>query len=118
MHNDLFMSLIISDNSHIIKTETLSVGLPPALSVLVLLLFILFSSQILLQSKYTLLQCASPDAIARLPATKLEKDSEKLWTEYFINQKHGSLKDNLMDCLGDVGDAGSLIQVGFSPMLN
>ena len=116
MRNDHFMSLIISGNSQIIKTETLSVGLPPALSVLVLT--IIFSSQILLQSKYTLLQCASPDAIARLPATKLEKDSEKLWTEYFINQKHGSLKDNLMDCLGDVGDAGSLIQVGFSPMLN
>jgi hypothetical protein len=62
------------------------------------------------------LQCASPDAIARLPATKLKHDAEKLWTEYFRNQKHGSLKDYLVHCLGNDKDAennGSLVQVSF-----
>ena len=70
-----------------------------------------------MQSKYTLLQCASPDAIARLPATELKHDAEKLWREYFINQEHGSLKDYLVHCLGNVDDTeydGSLVQVSFS----
>ena len=70
-----------------------------------------------MQSKYTLLQCASPDAIARLPATELKHDAEKLWREYFINQKHGSLKDYLVHCLGNVNDTeydGSLVQVSFA----
>jgi hypothetical protein len=63
-----------------------------------------------------LLQCASPDAIARLPATKLELDAEKLWAEYFRNQKHGSLKDYLVHCLGndkDTENNNSLVQVSF-----
>jgi capsid portal protein len=73
-----------------------------------------------MQSKYTLLQCASPDAIARLPATKLKYDAEKLWTKYFRNQKHGSLKDYMVHCLQNKDDAennGSLVQVSFL-MLN
>ncbi|CAB4038329.1 Hypothetical predicted protein, partial [Paramuricea clavata] len=71
------------------------------------------NEQILSQSIYTLLQCASPDAIARLPATKLKHDAEKLWTEYFRNQKHGSLKDYLVHCLGnnkDTENDSSLVQ--------
>ena len=62
------------------------------------------------------MQCASPDAIARLPATKLKHDAAKLWIEYFKNQKHGSLKDYLVYCLGNNTDTesdGSLVQVSF-----
>ena len=63
-----------------------------------------------------LLQCVSPDAIARLPATKLQHDADEIWKEYFKNQKHGSLKDYLVHCLGDDKDSehgGSLVQVSF-----
>ena len=63
-----------------------------------------------------MLQTASPDAIARLAATKLKHDAEDLWTEYFENQKHGSLKDYLVHCLGNnhgTDEYGSLVQVGF-----
>ena len=69
-----------------------------------------------MQSQNTLLQCASPDAIARLPATKLKDDAKLYWTEYFINQKHGSLKDYVVHCLRDVDNTenhGSLVQAGF-----
>ena len=64
-----------------------------------------------------MLQTASPDAIARLAATELKHDAEDLWTEYFQNQKHGSLNDYLVHCLRnyDGNDIyGSLVQVGFS----
>ena len=63
-----------------------------------------------------MLQCASPDAIARLPATELERNAIEIWKEYFKNQKHGSLKDYLAHCLGDDKDSkhgGSLVQVSF-----
>ena len=64
-----------------------------------------------------LLQCASPDAIARLPATQLRHYADEIWREYFKNQKHASLKDYLVhNCLGDDKDsehAGSLVQVSF-----
>ena len=63
-----------------------------------------------------MLQCASPDAIARLPATKLKYEAENLWIEYFKNQKHGSLKDFLAHCLRKDVDSesdGSLIQVNY-----
>ena len=63
-----------------------------------------------------LLQCASPDAIARLPATKLRYNADEIWREYFKVQKHGSLKDYLAHCLGDDKDTasgGSLVQVSF-----
>ena len=65
------------------------------------------------------MQCASPDAIARLPATKLKHDADELWTEYFRNQKHGSLKDYLVHCLGNNKDPesdGSLVQVSFQTL--
>ena len=66
-----------------------------------------------------LLQCASPDAIARLPATKLQPDADEIWKEYFKNQRHGSLKEYLVYCLEDDknsknGGRGSLVQVRFS----
>jgi hypothetical protein len=67
------------------------------------------------------LQCASPDAIARLRATELKHDAEELWKEYFRNQKHGSLKDYLVNCLGnnkDTENDGSLVQVSFLTMNN
>ncbi|XP_028416584.1 E3 ubiquitin-protein ligase rnf213-alpha-like [Dendronephthya gigantea] len=69
--------------------------------------------QILLQSKLALLQCASPDAIARLPATRMKGDAEKLWNVYFKTQRHGSLKDYLVACLDRVTPEkhGSLIQI-------
>jgi hypothetical protein len=63
-----------------------------------------------------LLQCASPDAIARVPATELKYDADELWTEYFRNQKHGSLKDYLVYCLKNIKDTesdGFLVQVSF-----
>ena len=62
-----------------------------------------------------LLQCVSPDAIARLPATKLEHYADEIWREYFKNQKHGSLKDYLVYWLKDKKNiksgCGSLLQV-------
>ena len=61
-----------------------------------------------------LLQCASPDAIARLKATELRHDAEKLWNMYFKIQKHGSLSDYLQGAFtgNDIQDCeGSLVQV-------
>lgn len=74
----------------------------------------LYIIQVLSYSKRTLLQCASPDAIARLPFTKLKRYAEELWTEYFTNQRHGSLKDYLVHYLRkDTTEYdGSLVQVG------
>jgi hypothetical protein len=63
-----------------------------------------------------LLQCASPDAIARLRETKLKDHADEIWTEYFENQKHGSLKEYLVHCFRDDKDNGnnsSLVQVSF-----
>ena len=47
-------------------------------------------------SKSMLLQCATSDSIARLSSIKqIDKDLNKelIWNEYFIKQKHTSLKD-------------------------
>jgi hypothetical protein len=67
-----------------------------------------------------LLQCASPDAIARLPASKLKHDADAIWIEYFKNQKHGSLKEYLVHCLRENKDTennGSLVQVSVNTKL-
>lgn len=41
------------------------------------------------------MQCASPDAIARLPATRLKPFAMELWAAYFDHQKHSSLVEYL-----------------------
>lgn len=38
-----------------------------------------------------LLEMATPDAIARLPATHLEGEARDLWNIYFDEQQHSSL---------------------------
>ena len=64
-----------------------------------------------------LLQCASPDAIARLPATELKFDADEICKEYFKKQKHGSLKDYLIHCLRineNTEKDGALVQVSLN----
>ena len=38
-----------------------------------------------------LLEMATPDAIARLPATRLEEEACNFWNVYFREQQHSSL---------------------------
>jgi E3 ubiquitin-protein ligase RNF213 len=55
-------------------------------------------SQVIYLAKKFLLRCATPDSIIRISSSKEFKDStekEFLWNEYFVNQKHLSLKELL-----------------------
>ena len=66
------------------------------------------------QSQELLLQCATPDAVARLPCTQLAQQADRLWSTYFTTQEHSSLTAFLKKVLtteerGE--DMGSLIQV-------
>ena len=60
-----------------------------------------------------MLQCATPDAVARLPCTQLAQQADKLWSTYFTMQEHSSLTAFLKNVLTieERGDKGSLIQV-------
>ena len=49
------------------------------------------SPQVLEKSQRLLLQCAFPDAVARLQSTQLHADADDLWTAYFTEQQHSSL---------------------------
>ncbi|XP_072028880.1 E3 ubiquitin-protein ligase RNF213-like [Amphiura filiformis] len=51
--------------------------------------------------KISLLQCATPEAIMRLPYSKLKDEFGDLFEIYFSNQKHSSLKEYLCHHLKD-----------------
>ena len=59
------------------------------------------------------MQCATPDAVARLPCTQLAQQGEKLWSTYFTMQEHSSLTAFLKNVLTieEREDKGCLIQV-------
>ena len=62
-----------------------------------------------------LLQCATPDAVARLPCTQLAQQADNLWATYFTTQEHSSLTAFLRNVLTMEErhrDKGTLIQVG------
>ena len=46
-----------------------------------------------------LLQCATPDAVARLVHTKLATQADELWEIYFTGQEHSSLTAFLRNVL-------------------
>ena len=46
-----------------------------------------------------LLQCATPDAVARLVHTKLATQADQLWEIYFTGQEHSSLTAFLRNVL-------------------
>ena len=61
-----------------------------------------------------LLQCATPDAVARLPCTQLAQQADNLWATYFTVQEHSSLTAFLRNVLTTEEkreDKGTLIQV-------
>ena len=68
-----------------------------------------------------LLEMAAPDAIARLPATPLERRARSIWDVYFHEQQHSSLAAFMMHVLS-LDDAhiakkrqeGLLIQVSLN----
>ncbi|XP_046861644.1 E3 ubiquitin-protein ligase rnf213-alpha-like [Xenia sp. Carnegie-2017] len=71
-------------------------------------------SKVLEVSKKTLLQCASPDAIARLTVSQLKHDACEIHEEYYKNQQHGTLKNYLVDCFqtkDNTTACGYLVQV-------
>ncbi|XP_046861659.1 E3 ubiquitin-protein ligase RNF213-like [Xenia sp. Carnegie-2017] len=71
-------------------------------------------SKVLEESKNILLQCASPDAIARLTVSQLKHDACEIHEEYYKNQQHGTLKNYLVDCFqtkGNTTTCGYLVQV-------
>ena len=57
--------------------------------------------QVLNECKKVLLQCATPEALVRLPHTKLMHEENHLRHEYFNEQKHGSLQEYLVHRLID-----------------
>ena len=61
----------------------------------------LLVSQVLKECKKVLLQCATPEALVRLPHTKLMLEENHLMHEYFNEQKHGSLQEYLVHRLVD-----------------
>ncbi|XP_015757858.1 PREDICTED: E3 ubiquitin-protein ligase RNF213-like [Acropora digitifera] len=67
------------------------------------------------QSQELLLQCATPDAVARLPCTQLAQQAAMLWSTYFTTQEHSSLTAFLKSVLTieerAKEDMGCLIQV-------
>ena len=62
-----------------------------------------------------MLQCATPDAVARLPFTQLAQQTDMLWSTYFTMQEHSSLTALLKNVLTieerAEEDMGRLIQV-------
>ena len=47
------------------------------------------------RGKAMLLQCATPDAVARLPSTSLAGEASDIWDKYFCQQQHSSLASYL-----------------------
>lgn len=62
-----------------------------------------------------ILQCACPDAVARLPLTALKSHAEDIWSLYFDTQKHNSLLEYLSFVLSEKDEheknEGLLVQV-------
>ncbi|XP_068759451.1 E3 ubiquitin-protein ligase rnf213-alpha-like isoform X4 [Montipora capricornis] len=50
-----------------------------------------WKSEMVWRCKSLLLEMASPDAIARLPASGIEAEAEEIWKIYFNEQQHSSL---------------------------
>ncbi|KAJ7339580.1 hypothetical protein OS493_005983 [Desmophyllum pertusum] len=66
------------------------------------------------KSQELLLQCATPDAVARLPCTQLAQQADNLWATYFTMQEHSSLTAFLRNVLTTEerrSGKGTLIQV-------
>jgi hypothetical protein len=65
------------------------------------------------QCQELLVQCATPDAMARLSRTKLKFQAKDLWDMYFRQQEHSSLQTCLAQLLNkaETRQAGCLVQV-------
>ncbi|XP_022783821.1 E3 ubiquitin-protein ligase rnf213-alpha-like [Stylophora pistillata] len=75
-----------------------------------------FSEKVLKDSQELLMQCATPDAVARLVHTKLATQADHLWEIYFTIQEHSSLTAFLQNVLATEErksgqPEGALIQV-------
>ncbi|PFX29705.1 E3 ubiquitin-protein ligase RNF213 [Stylophora pistillata] len=75
-----------------------------------------FSDKVLRESQELLIQCATPDAVARLVHTKASTQADDLWVTYFTAQEHSSLTAFLRKVLtteeSKLGQPeGTLIQV-------
>jgi hypothetical protein len=62
--------------------------------------FLLLLKQVLKEAQDLLLQCATPEAVVRLPITNLSADAAALFDKYFIIQEHGSLQQLVSSELG------------------
>ena len=58
--------------------------------------------QILRCSQERLLQCATPDSVARLNSSRLIREASSLWTKYFREQEHSSLANFLAKTLKEL----------------
>ncbi|XP_006816196.2 E3 ubiquitin-protein ligase rnf213-alpha-like [Saccoglossus kowalevskii] len=59
-----------------------------------------WTSQVLEEAKRVLLQCATPDAVARLNKSKLGPLSNQIWNQYFHEQHHDSIVSYLKLLMG------------------
>ncbi|XP_048586969.1 E3 ubiquitin-protein ligase rnf213-alpha-like isoform X2 [Nematostella vectensis] len=73
------------------------------------------ANAVLDRCKSVLLQCATPDALARLFRTNLRNEADKLWLEYFSEQPHTCLSKLLAHLMASGPDVtssnGMLVQV-------
>ena len=58
--------------------------------------------QVLKCCQERLLQCATPDSVARLGSSRLSGNADNLWNTYFNEQEHSSLAKFLVKALNDV----------------
>lgn len=58
--------------------------------------------QMLRCSQERLLQCATPDSVARLNSSRLIREASSLWTKYFREQEHSSLANFLAKTLKEL----------------
>ncbi|XP_078381354.1 E3 ubiquitin-protein ligase rnf213-alpha-like isoform X3 [Oculina patagonica] len=73
-----------------------------------------WEEEVFKESHELLLQCATPDAVARLPCTQLAQRADNLWATYFTVQEHSSLTAFLRNVLTTEqrrSEKGTLIQV-------
>ncbi len=64
------------------------------------------------ECKRVLLQCAVPEALVRLPQTKLRNEERNLMHEYFDVQKHGDLLEYLtLKLVEERPDESTFLQV-------
>ncbi|XP_065845291.1 E3 ubiquitin-protein ligase rnf213-alpha-like isoform X3 [Oscarella lobularis] len=70
----------------------------------------LWEGRVLKEAKQVLLQSAAPDAVIRLPVSRLKAEAFDLWSGYFEQQCHSSLADYLRSKFAHI-DEDSLTQV-------